>query len=428
MRQLAEKFAMATTLPEVKVRRGEYVRLLGYPRGRMLEGRAEELARLAEDWYGVNGRPWLYSRQAASFKISGDSTFIDGVPFTSRRLRQTLEEAKAESVAVVAVGAGREIEEEAVKRWEDEKPDEYFFLQIFGAAVVEELITLAGAKLCDWAEKRGMAVLPHYSPGYAEWDISEQPRLLEVIKQDEQRQGEQGHGELEPFPFELEVLDSGMLRPRKALLAVFGLTSHTEQLRRLTELVPCENCSFSPCRYRRAPYRRNAQAKGERVQAASAASESETKYSVNRKALERWSKERLSLSTSPDGSVDAVFRYDGTTCTNMGRPLTFLYMVKLGSRAQGYPIREQACAPAPGDSGYTYMCQYLENASGLMAAIDREKPLSGRRLEAVLDWRREATGAGCFCTSASRDHKWGLVLETIHYALNQPESANRVEI
>ncbi len=27
-----------------------------------------------------------------------------------------------------------------------------------------------------------MAVLPHDSPGYPEWDVAEQPRLLEVIK------------------------------------------------------------------------------------------------------------------------------------------------------------------------------------------------------------------------------------------------------
>ena len=28
-----------------------------------------------------------------------------------------------------------------------------------------------------------MAVLPHYSPGYPEWDIGEQPRLLELIEE-----------------------------------------------------------------------------------------------------------------------------------------------------------------------------------------------------------------------------------------------------
>ncbi len=418
MRQLAETFALAATVPAVRVMPEEYVRLLGYPRGWVLDGRALELAHWAEDWYAVKGKPWFYAREAASLDISGDSIFIDGVPFASRRLRTTLEQAKAESVALVAVGAGREIEDEAITRWEDEKPDEYFFLEIYGAAVVEHLITLAGAKLCEWAEERGMAALPHYSPGYAEWDVAEQGRLLALIKL----------GEEKPFPFEIEALDSGMLRPRKALLAVFGLTSHTEQLRRLTELVPCENCSFSPCRYRRAPYRRNAQAVGGQAIANPPEPERAARYSVNRKALERWAKERLSLSTAADGSVEAVFRYEGTTCTNMGRPLAFQYHVKLGPRAQGYPIREQSCAPAPNDTGYTYMCQYLEDSTRLMAAIDREKPLNGQQLEAVLDWQREPSGAGCFCAAASRDHKWGLVLETIHYALNQAEHSSGVEV
>jgi len=128
-----------------------------------------------------------------------------------------------------------------------------------------------------------------------------------------------------------------------------------------------------------------------------------------------------------DGSVDAVFRYDGTTCTNMGRPLTFEYNVKLGPREEGYPIREQHCAPAVGDTGHTHMCQYIADPEGMMGAIDREKPLGGERLNAVLSWRREANGAGCFCEAASRNHKWGLVLETIHYALAQRELAQETE-
>jgi hypothetical protein len=65
---------------------------------------------------------------------------------------------------------------------------------------------------------------------------------------------------------------------------------------------------------------------------------------VNRKALKRWAEERLSMHANQDGSLDALFRYDGTTCTNMGRPLTFHYNVKLGPRAEGYPVLEQRCA------------------------------------------------------------------------------------
>ena len=50
-----------------------------------------------------------------------------------------------------------------------EKPDEYFFLEVFGSAVVEHLVTMTGARLVRLGRRRGSAVLPHYSPGYPEW-------------------------------------------------------------------------------------------------------------------------------------------------------------------------------------------------------------------------------------------------------------------
>ena len=263
-----------------------------------------------------------------------------------------------------------------------------------------------------------MAVLPHYSPGYPDWDVAEQLRLLELMKRTREQ----------PFPSPVEVFDTGMLRPKKTLLAVFGLTHHTEQLRRLTDLVPCENCSFGPCQYRRAPYRRAPRSWGDQTPVRVSVLDQNAEYSVNRKALKRWSEGRLSMSLNQDGSLNVVFRYEGTTCTNMGRPLTFNYNVKLGSRADGYPILEQRCVPAEGDTGHTAMCQYLENPASMMAAIDREKPLSGERLNAVLSWQRKPSAAGCYCESSSRDHKWGLVLETIHYALAQEERSRDTEI
>jgi hypothetical protein len=418
MRDVIEELELASTHPELNVLPEEYVRLLGYPRGWVLEGRALELADWARDWYAKNGRPWFYARQADSFEIKGDSIQIDGMHFASKRMQGTLQHAEAHSVILVAVGAGPEAEEESRRRWEDEKPDEYFFLEVFASAVVEHLATATGAHLCDWAEQHGMAVLPHYSPGYPEWDVADQSRLLELMKQTRK----------EVFPSPVEVFDTGMLRPKKTLLAVFGLTRHTDRLRKLADLVPCENCSFGPCQYRRAPYRRAPRSWGEQVPVRIAVLDMDAEYSINRKALKRWAEERLSLHVNRDGSVDALFRYDGTTCTNMGRPLTFHYNVKLGPRAEGYPIREQHCAPAPGDEGHSLMCKYLDNPSQLMVAIDREKPLGGEPLNTVLSWQRKPSGAGCYCEQSSRDHKWGLVLETIHYALVQKERTQDTEL
>lgn len=411
MRALTERLELAGNPVEVNVAPEEYTRLLGYPRGFAMEGRAQELAEWARDWYAVHGHPWFYARQAEQMELAESAVTLDGVPFRSGRLHNTLREAGADGAVLVAVGAGPEAEEESHRRWQAEKPDEYFFLEMYASAVVEQLTMSTGARLCAWAEEHGMAVLPHYSPGYPEWDVAEQPRLLELLRRT------RGAG----LPSEVQVLDSGMLQPKKTLLAVFGLTRHTERLRPLTDLVPCESCSFGPCEYRRAPYRRAPRSFGERVTARTPALEMQAHYSVNRKALERWVKERLVLKIAGDGCVQAVFRYEGTTCTNMGRPLAFDYGVKLGPREEGYPIREQRCAPVPGDSGHTYMCEYLADAEGLMAAIAKEKPLLGKRLDAVLQWRPPLTAAGCFCDAGGRERKWALALETIHYALVQRE-------
>lgn len=371
------------TSPAVLVDPAEYKRLLGYPRDFEWEGRSRELAEWAQAWYAENGHPWLYARQAANLVIEEGAIRIEGVSFATERLLHTLREAEADGAVIVAVGAGIEVDHATAQLWREEKPDEYFFLEMYGSAVVEHLVAAAGVRLCEWAAERGMAVLPHYSPGYPEWDIADQPRLLQLV-----------HGAL---PCPIRALDSGMLSPKKTLLAVFGLTHRTAGITPLAELVPCQNCSLTPCQYRRALTLG-------------------AKYQVNAKALRRWAAERLSLEERSDGAIEALFRYDGTTCNNMGHPLAFEYRVKLGPREEQYPIREQHCAPAPGDTGHASMCKFA--AGELLREIEEEKPLAGRPLDEVIAWRRAVSPAGCYCEPTSREHKWGLVLETIHYALS----------
>lgn len=406
--------------PEVDVPAAEYLRLLGYPRGCQPEGRAQELAEWARAWYGEHGRPWIYARQAESIVTDAVSFAVEGESFASPSLVQLLRDAEANAVVLVAVSAGPEIDAAAAQAWRDDKPDEYFFLEVFGSAVVEALITLTGARLCAWADGHSLAVLPHYSPGYPQWDVAEQPRLLEVL------QRACGAATMSP----LAAMSSGMLRPKKSQLAVFGLTSRTELLRPLSQLSPCESCCFAKCEFRRGPYRGPAsfqlaefpmQADAGDVAPSAAPLDLAGSYGVNAKALARWSRDRLSIVDRPDGGVEAQFRYDGTTCTNMGRPLAFDYSVQLGAREDGYPIESERCEPAPGDDGYRSMCCYLDNGDRLLDEIADEQPLVGARLDDVLTWRRPTCASGCYCDADSRQHKWGLVLETIHFALAERE-------
>ena len=233
------------TSPAVEVQETEYCRLLGYPRGRVLQGRARELADEARAWYAQHGRPWIFGRRIDSATGSNREVKLGGTTFSSKPLLEIIEAGQAQEAMTVAVCAGKECEEEAAKRWQEGKPDEYFFLEIFGSAVVEHLIVAAGGRICAWAETHGMTVLPHYSPGYSGWDISEQGKLWSLI-----------NAKGAAMPGGLEVLSTGMLRPKKSLLAVFALTRQLEKARKLARLVPCEGCSLAGCNYRRAPYRR----------------------------------------------------------------------------------------------------------------------------------------------------------------------------
>jgi hypothetical protein len=240
-------FALTEIRPVVAVPEPEYQRLLGYPENRRLEGRARELADLAQKWFSENGHPWLVAREIDSVEIHDRSTRIGGTDFSSRRLRMIFSEAQAHSAVLVAASAGKECEEYARQLWLEEKPDEYFFLESFGSVVVEQLLVQASARICGWADENQMAALPHFSPGYSGWDIAEQVPLLDLFHK-------VWDGK---FPGKLEALDSGMLRPKKSQLAVVGLTRDLEKARRFARLIPCENCSLPDCRYRRTPYRRS---------------------------------------------------------------------------------------------------------------------------------------------------------------------------
>jgi hypothetical protein len=412
--------------PEIAVQESEYKRLLGFPANYALEGRVRELADAAREWYLQNGRPWIYARETEDFKLGSGSLSVNGAEFMSKRLHGQLLQAEAHQGVVVAVSAGGQCEERAHQLWEEGKPDEYFFMEIFGSAVVEHLVTVAGAHLCAWADGHGMAVLPHYSPGYSGWDMADQIKLFDLL------QPKNVNG----FPGEINIRESGMLQPKKSLLALFGVTRRLDRVRSIAELVPCENCSFPSCKYRRVPFvqslpqledvaRLGPALRTARLTGAGNRSvlNHAAKYSVNLRALRKWSQERLKLTHREDGSVEARFHYEGTTCSNMGLPLEFDYQVKLGPAAGRFQILQADCTPSDGDTGHTQMCAYLSDSKKLMGAIAEEKPLLGRPLAEVLEWRRPSIPSGCYCEFDARLHKWGLVLEVLHYALVEHEKA-----
>jgi len=410
--------------PDVNVKESEYKRLLGFPSNYKLEGRAKELAAWARNWFNENGKPWVYAIQKKQLDISNDNLKICNIKLSSKRLRKQFTEAGVHGVMLVAVSAGKECEEKSQQLWLERKPDEYFFLEVYGSAVVEHLITTTGFYFCDWAERNGMAILPHYSPGYPGWKIEDQNKILEIIELDK----------LHDLPGEICVFDTGMVKPKKSMLAIFGITKQLDKVQNFRELNPCKSCSLLSCQYRRIPYsnpkvqiedihklqaNRN-ELSYEKDYSKTALTES-ANYSISLKALQKWSEERLQLNILSDDSIEARFRYEGTTCSNMGIKLEFDYKIELSSKTDGYKIINLDCNPIAGDDGYKYMCEFIKDPEELMKKIYNEKPLLGKQLNDVLNWEHQFSPEGCYCKVESRNHKWGLVFEVLHYALVNKE-------
>ena len=63
------------------------------------------------------------------------------------------------------------------------------------------------------------------------------------------------------------------------------------------------------------------------------------------------------------------------------------------------------------------MCFYRGDTTLLRAGLEANRPATGQLLDDLLAWNPETNPAGCLCTRANQDHKWRMVLHTIHFAL-----------
>lgn len=391
------------TQPAPVVADAEYHRLLGWPAGHEPSPAGAALAAAARAWYAQYGRPWLALREVR-LVINGDTVRLAGREFHSPRLAAHLRDHQATTAVLLAASAGPECEAHARQLWEESRPDEYFFLEVYGSAVVEQLVAQASGRLCAEAGSRQLVAVPHYSPGYSGWDVAEQPQLFELLTQTLAG----------PFPGPLEVLTSGMLRPKNSLLAVIGLAPAGTAPAPVA--TPCQRCAFTPCQYRRTPHRPAPGARSLRP-GLEHRSKLLPNYTMPLRALRKWAVERVELKPGPDDAVEASFRFDGSTCSNLGQPLVLDFRLRLQPSGQSYVIQSATCRPA--DEGWQKMCAALEHPEAFLRALALSQPTPGRRLEESLAAEPEPAPSGCLCTAGNRAHKWRLALETISFALSE---------
>lgn len=359
-------------------------RHIGLPPGNFGDPRWSSQMAAARTWFQRHGTPWANAATAEIERVEGESIQLAaGRRLTSGILARGFAAVGVERIIVFGASAGPEVEARISELWQIDRPDEAMFLNALAVAVVEHLRSAALARIGELAQCEGARALPHYSPGYEGWSLADQRVLYQVL----------ADGARERPP--ISVLASGGLSPAKSTLAAVGLAANGDggvgrDFWRDQHAEMCQKTS-SP----------------------------QSGYAFAEKTLALWRRKRLQLRSTADGGVTATFRFDGSTCTNMGLPLAFVYSVDLCRELNGrYRIVRTDCQPLADRPGYQSMCAYLDNPEQFIAQLNEHRPLVGCLLDEALRWDVPASAAGCLCTQASRDHRWRTVFHALHYALH----------
>ena len=367
---------------ELAVPDQELARHLGLPADAEIDESLKCELERAENWFHESASPWCSANVCEIAEIGSESIRLEsGSVLKSDVLARGFSKADVERLAVVAITAGEEIDREIERHFEDGHPDEAMTLNAFAIAAVERVRTDCCRLVEERSRKQGLFALPYYSPGYEGWPLEDQHSLFAAVNADESP---------------IVVLESGGMKPAKSTLFVIGLT-------RKQNIDPSEFWQR---------------------QATQLTTPTHPEYGFSPRTLKKWSRNRLSLGEEIDGRLTASFRTAGSTCANMGLPLAFDYQANLERATDGkLHFTGFSCAPAEGDTNHRSTCQFLSNPDGFAAGIEEHPPLLGKPLEDALHWNPDVSPAGCLCLRSSRDHKWRIVVQTLHYALaNQKEN------
>lgn len=183
-----------------------FKRYLRFPVKRPLEGPMAERAAWARDWYQQNGRPWIVQIPVEVTVVENKHLLVAGQAMGDPRVARLFHRIR--EGRLVAASAGAEAEAEALRLWQRDEPDSYYFLDAFAAAVANQLLVDTRSQLQEQTTDGFWT--PHRCPGYGAWDIVDNLDLFAIL---------QSRTEL---PGPLQVLNSGMLKPTKSLIGILG--------------------------------------------------------------------------------------------------------------------------------------------------------------------------------------------------------------
>lgn len=211
------------------VDRREILRYLGYGREQAEEAVMELIDSCAAE-LSAAAEPKHLSREYELRLLPCDE--IDGGCFQvkSRNLSRNLKDCGQVIVFAATLGAGVD---HLIQKYNKLQMSRAVVIQSASAAMIEAYCDGVCSQMRQVYEGEGLYLRPRFSPGYGDFPLQCQPRLLDALEAGKR--------------IGIKLTDSYLMMPSKSVTAVIGVSKKPYRC----EVKGCEACQKTDCQYRR---------------------------------------------------------------------------------------------------------------------------------------------------------------------------------
>jgi hypothetical protein len=161
----------------------------------------------------------------------GRVTFEGPVTIKSRVIAELLR--RCQRVAVFVLTIGHHLEDMVAYLAENNLVLQATVLDAIGSGVTEKLASYVGERVENVASAEGMVTSWRFSPGYCDWDISQQQKVFRALGSDTAG---------------IRLTDSQLMVPRKSISGIIGIGLPNQEIENYN---PCLTCKKKECPGRR---------------------------------------------------------------------------------------------------------------------------------------------------------------------------------
>ncbi|MFC2004780.1 vitamin B12 dependent-methionine synthase activation domain-containing protein [Chloroflexota bacterium] len=164
--------------------------------------------------------------------VQGDSVNIENsVLLESKAIARLLE--RCDEVAIFILTIGNLLEDMVAYLAENGLILQATVLDAIGSGTAEQLAVLVEGRIKEVAASKGLVMSRRFSPGYCDWDVSQQEMIFKAMQEDTAG---------------VHLTEEYLMIPRKSISGIIGIGSSKNNIEIYN---PCKTCQTADCPGRR---------------------------------------------------------------------------------------------------------------------------------------------------------------------------------